>query len=188
MVRLLCTSNLLIQEMKKRITNTVENALKKAELHYTVENESIFRFRIKGDHTNFDVLLACDEEMEMLMAIAACSLCVPKEKIDMMCRWITDKNYSLNLGEFKLDTSDGELTFRISCPLDNRAVNEAIVNVAITNTLNTFDVSYEEIMKALYSEDGEDDDWKLKIARETAQQLHELFVAPETGTDKRMIN
>ena len=182
MVRLLCPCNLLIQ-MKKKIFNTVERALKKAEIKYTVEDDSILRFSIKGDHASYDVGLACEEKMEMLMVIANCSLCVPKEKIEPMCRWITEKNFLLNLGGFTLDTSDGELSFRISCPLDNGAVNENIVNVAITNALNTFEVSFEEIMKVLYPGEGEKEDWALKMAQETAQQIHEAY----TGADRETI-
>lgn len=169
--------------MKRKIFNTVEKALKRAEINYTVEGDSILRFSIKCDHAIYDVGLACEETMELLMVIANCSLCVPQEKIEPMCRWITDKNFLLNLGIFTLDTSDGELSFRITCPLDKGAVNEDIVNVAITNALNTFEVSFEEIKKVLYPGGGDKEDWALKMAQETAQQIHEAY----TGADRETI-
>lgn len=143
--------------MEKKIYNTVELALKNAELNYNIDDE-IFRFGIRGEHTNFDVRIVCEEEMEFLMTIVTCSMCVPKNKIDRMCRWVAEKNYGLTLGEFKLDTSDGELSFRITCPLDKGAVNEDIVAVAYTNALNTFDNSYEEIIKAIYLDNGSGED------------------------------
>ena len=143
--------------MEKKIYDTVEAALNNAELQYNIDDK-IFRFGIKGEHANFDVRIVCEEEMEFLMTIVTCSMCVPKNKIDRMCRWVTEKNYGLTLGEFKLDTSDGELSFRITCPLDKGAVNEDIVTVAYTNALSTFDNSYEEIIKAIYLENGSGED------------------------------
>ena len=143
--------------MEKKIFNTVEKALNNAELQYSID-DSIFRFGIKGEHANFDVRIVCEEEMEFLMTVVTCSMCVPKNKIDRMCRWAAEKNYGLTLGEFKLDTSDGELSFRITCPLDKGAVNEDIVAVAYTNALNTFDNSYEEIIKAIYLDNGSGED------------------------------
>jgi len=139
--------------MEKKIYKTVEASLNNAELQYSTDDK-IFRFGIKGEHANFDVRIACEEEMEFLMTVVTCSMCVPKNKIDRMCRWVAEKNYGLTLGEFKLDTFDGELSFRITCPLDNGAANEDIVTVAYTNALNTFDNSYEEIIKAIYLENG----------------------------------
>ena len=143
--------------MEKKIYNTVETSLNNAELQYSIDDE-IFRFGIKGEHANFDVRIVCEEEMELLMTIVTCSMCVPKNKIDRMCRWVAEKNYGLTLGEFKLDTSDGELSYRITCPLDKGAVNEDIVTVAYTNALRTFDNSYEEIIKTIYLENGSGED------------------------------
>ena len=144
--------------MGKIIFDTVEKALNNAELQFSIDDDSIFRFGIKGEHANFNVRLICEEEMEFLMAIVNCSMCVPQNKIDRMCRWVAEKNYGLTLGEFKLDTSDGELSFRITCPLDKGAVNEDIVTVAYSNALNTFDNSYEEIIKTIYLENGSGED------------------------------
>ncbi len=144
--------------MEKKIYNTVEAALKNAEIHYNIEDDIIFRFGIKGEHANYDVKLICEEEMEFLMTVVTCSMCVPKDKIDRMCRWVAEKNYGLTLGEFKLDTSDGEISFRITCPLDNGAVNEDIVTVAYSNALSTFDNAYEEIIKTIYLDNGSGED------------------------------
>lgn len=172
--------------MKKKISNTVEKALKKAEIHYMKDDNSIFRFGLKHDHASYDVGLACVEDMELLMILVSCSICVPQVKIERMCRWIVDKNYTLNLGEFKLDTSDGELTFRISCPLDNGAVNEDIVNVIIANALNTFEMSYEDIMKELYTDMGGQEEWALRLAQEAAKQIKDAQESQEETNTKRI--
>lgn len=144
--------------MDKKIYKTVEAALKNAEIRYNIDDDVIFRFGIKGEHANYDVRLICEEEMEFLMTVVTCSMCIPKDKIDRMCRWVAEKNYGLTLGEFKLDTSDGEISFRITCPLDKGAVNEDIVTVAYSNALSTFDNAYEEIIRAIYLDNGSGED------------------------------
>lgn len=137
--------------MKKKIYKIVETALNKAVLHYGVDDEGmIFQFTNKGNHANFDERLICDEKMDFLMAIVSCSMFVA-EKIDRMFRWVAEKNYGFTLGNFKLDTSDGGLTFRITCPLDKSAVNEDIV---ACKTLSTFDNNYEDITRTIYLDNG----------------------------------
>ena len=144
--------------MEKKIYNTVESVLQKAELRYTTEEGYIFLFGIKGKHANIDVRMICEEKMEFLMTIVSGSMFVPEDKIDCMCRWIAEKNYGLTLGEFKLDPSDGELSFRITCPLDKGAINEDIVLVSYVNAVNTFDDSYEEIIRIIYLGNDSDED------------------------------
>lgn len=172
--------------MNKKIFKAVESTLKKSELHYQIEDDIMFRFGISGDHANFDIRLICEEKMEILLSIVSCSMCVPKDKIEKMCKWIVEKNYSLTLGEFKMDTKDGELSFRLACPLDGGAVNEDIVGVAISYTLNTFDNTYEEIIKALYMDNNDTDDWLSKMAREAARQVKEVYDDSDNGITKRM--
>lgn len=89
---------------------------------------------------------------------------------EWMCRWVAEKNYGLTLGEFKLDTSDGEISFRITCPLDKGAVNEDIVTVAYSNALSTFDKAYEEIIKAIYLDNGRGEDGLTNLAMETVRR------------------
>lgn len=131
--------------MEKKIYNTVELALNDAELQYSTD-EIIFRFGIKGEHANFDVRILCEEEMEFLMTIVNCSMCVPQNKIDRMCRWVAEKNYGLTLGEFKLYISDGELSFRITCPLDKGAENEDIVTNMVFESIQR-KIEHPDIME-----------------------------------------
>lgn len=173
-------------DMKKKIYNTVEATLKDAELHYSVEDDIIFCLGISGEHASFDIKLVCEENMELLLAVVKCGIRIPKDKIGKMCRWIVEKNYSLSVGEFKMDTSDGELSFRMACPLDGGAVNKDIVRVALAQTLNTFDNTYEEMVKAMYLEGDENEDWVLKMAQDTAKQVKEAGDGLESGTNKSL--
>jgi len=174
--------------MKKKIYKTVEASLKGAEINYHVDDDIMFSFGVKGDHANFDVRLLCEDNTEVLLAAVTCGLCIPKDKIDRMCRWVVEKNYTLTLGEFKMDTRDGELSFRLACTLDGGAVNKDIVGVVISQVINIFDNSYEELVKAMYMEKTEDEDWVQKMIRDAARQAKEVFDSPETETNKRMSN
>lgn len=155
--------------MEKKIYKTVESTLKNAEIQYSIEDDNIFTFGVVGEHAKFNIRVICEEEMEVLISVVTCSICIPKNKIDKMCRWVIDKNYQLALGGFKIDTSDGELSFRVTCPLDNGAVNEDVVAVAFSCAMSVFDNNYDKIMKAIYFDES-NEDGLAKMAEETIRR------------------
>lgn len=142
--------------MENLITTTVRNALDELELNYH-EDDNVFEFSIKVEHTNAAVKVACAEEQEILMAAASGGVFAPEDKIDAVCRWACEKNYMCNIGNYNVDTEDGEVSFRISCPLDGGAVNGEIVKVAILNAIKKIDDDYLELLKLLYFENGQPD-------------------------------
>ena len=78
-----------------------------------------------------------------------------------------------------------ELTFRITCPLDKGAVNEDIVAGAYTNALSTFDNNYEEIIKAIYLNNGSGEDRLTNMAVESIRRKIEHPDIMETGTKNK---
>ena len=173
--------------MKKRIYNTVRKALESEELHYLTHDDEFF-FSMKCDHSTYDVHLICREEMEYLVVLVTCSLHVPEDRIERMCRWIVEKNYNLILGDFKLDVSDGELSFRHTTLLDEGAVNQEIVKVAYESAISIFDKSYEDIVKSMYLEKESAQDWALKHAMKIAKQMEESEDGGEVECGKRRFN
>ena len=142
--------------MDNKIFNATKASLDKSEINYRTE-ENLFVFNMQMDHANFETRVYCEEEMELLLVSVSTSFIIPQDKIDRMCRWVADKNYNLTFGHFVLDTKEGNLYFRITCPVDGGAMNEEIAYVAISNALGTFDNSFEDIVKTLYLEGGSGD-------------------------------
>lgn len=142
--------------MENLITTTVRNALDELELNYH-EDDSVFDFNIKVEHTNAAVKVVCSEDQEILIAAASSGVFAPEDKIDEVCRWACEKNIRCNIGNYNVDTEDGEVSFKISCPLDGGAVNGVIVKVAILNAIKKIDDDYMELIKLLYFENGQPD-------------------------------
>lgn len=144
--------------MKNKIFKQAESALKKNGIHYAVEDEKAFTFGIKGDDCNFDVVLLCDEEKGLLTTLVACSFVVPSVKLDKMCRWIAERNLEIVCGCFQLDTSDGKLYFRLTCPVIANTVDEKFVESIFTTAVSTFNFFYDDMVKALYFENIVEDE------------------------------
>lgn len=150
--------------MENLITDTVRKSLAELELDYC-EEDGVFDFSIKEEHTNVDLRVFCIEEQEILIAVATSRVFVPNDKIEEVCRWICDKNYKGNIGYYTIDTKDGEVSFRVSCPLDGGAINAEIAKVAIINALKRIDDDYVELLKLVYFDESQNDSADGKLRR-----------------------
>lgn len=151
--------------MRNRIFKKAESALKAAGIHYKIEGDKVFSFGIKGDDCNFDVVLLCDAEKELLTTLVACSLIVPSIKHNRMCRWIADRNLEIVCGCFQLDTSDGKLYFRLTCPVNAETVNEKLVERIYATAVRTFNFFYDDLIKALYLENVDENDTEMIMSK-----------------------
>lgn len=88
------------------------------------------------------------EDEELLVPITTFPITVPEEKRFMFCSLLNKINHSLLLGFFTMDAEDGEISFRVSCPVDDGAINKTIVLVAIGNSIRTIDKYLPEIFGA----------------------------------------
>lgn len=87
-----------------------------------------------------------------------------------------------------MDTEDGELSFRLGCPLDGGAVNEDLIRETICYTVSTFDNTYEEIEKAMTIDKAEDEGRVLKMARDPARLVWEAVGCLGTRTNGSINN
>lgn len=134
----------------KKIHETVLCALKELELTYNYDEESgVFDYRIPTDNTSYYQRLLPLEELEILISVTTFPIMIPEDKRFMFVNLLNKLNLKLQLGYFVLDPEDGELTFRIVCPVDKGAINMAIVIVAIGNGINTMEKYFHEFLTAL---------------------------------------
>ena len=161
--------------MDKKIFNTAKKALENANIHYEATDGKMLGFSLEGEQANYDVSLLCDEEVGLLLTVVTCHLFVPKEKIDRMCRWIVEANNNIGIGNFAMDTSDGELTFRVSYPVDKGKIDDYMITVLYVNAVRAFENYFVDIVKTIYfeKENGEIDlsEEALEEARRMADTL-----------------
>lgn len=134
----------------KKIHETVLCALKELKLSYNYDEESdVFDYRIPTDNTSYFQRLLPFEEQEILFSVTNFPIMIPEDKRFMFVNLLNKLNLKLQLGYFVLDPEDGELTYRIACPVDNGVINTAIVIVAIGNGITTMENYFQEFITAL---------------------------------------
>ena len=134
----------------KKIYDAVLSALKEMDMkfHYDEEKE-VFDYQISTEYTTYSQRLVPLEDEELLVAITTFPITVPEEKRFMFCSLLNKINHSLLLGFFTMDAEDGEISFRVSCPVDDGAINKTIVFVAISNSIRTIEKHLPDIFGAL---------------------------------------
>lgn len=136
----------------KKIHEAVRGALEKLELHYQYDEEKeVFTFQLTSDNTSYRQRLIPLEDEELLFVTTSFPIKVPEDKRFIFSNLLNKINYSQMLGYFVMDSDDGEISFRISCPVDEGAINETIVIVAISNSIKIMEEYFSEILGALAS-------------------------------------
>lgn len=134
----------------KKIYDAVLRALEEMEIHFEYDQENeVFNYRISTDLTTYRQRLVPLEEEELLLAITNFPIMVPEDKRFLMTSLLNKLNHSLILGHYVMDPEDGEISFRVSCPVDDGAINKTIVLVAIGNSITTIDKHLPELLSAI---------------------------------------
>lgn len=144
-----------------KMLETVKMALADAEVHYGEETDGLIHFGVRGDNTNLNMHIVCDEEQSLLNIRLSYPQKAPESKYARLALWMVEKNFHTALGAFSLDTTDGEIVFRITETLDENAINMSIVHACVSTAMGYCDKVYPEIIKVLFldsdaAEEGDD--------------------------------
>ena len=135
----------------KKIYNTIIEALQKSDVKHFVENEEKngVDFCIDGNKATYHVHIHAEEEMELLLCTTVFPIKVPIDKISDMCVILNRINNDNLVTGLVVDPEDGLLQCRFPCTVDDGAINQKIVVAAMCNTINCFEMSYDEIIKGI---------------------------------------
>ena len=134
----------------KKIYDVVLRALEEMDIHFDYDQENeVFNYRLSTELTTYRQRLVPLEEQELLLTITNFPIMVPEDKRFLMTSLLNKLNHSLILGHYVMDPEDGEISFRVSCPVDDGAINKTIVLVAIGNSITTMDNHLPELLSAI---------------------------------------
>ena len=134
----------------KKIYDAVLRALEEMDIHFEYDQENeVFDYRLSTELTTYRQRLVPLEGQELLLAITIFPIMVPEDKRFLMTSLLNKLNHSLILGHYVMDPEDGEIAFRVSCPVDDGAINKTIVLVAISNSITTLDKHLPELLAAI---------------------------------------
>lgn len=131
------------------ISKTVESVLKDMDFDYEMD-ENLFNFKVSDEGADYDLRVVADDKNEILTVIGFYPVKASKDRIESMCRKLTDINHKKVIGFFAMDTEDGELSFRLANNVDEGAVNVGIVKSCICQVIMAMSKNYQDIMNALY--------------------------------------
>ena len=135
----------------KKIYNTIIDSLQESEIKHFVEDEekNCVDFCIDGNKATYHVHIYADEEQELLLCTTVFPIKVPMEKIPDMCVILNRINNDNLVTGLVVDPEDGLLQCRFPCTVDDGAINKKIVAAAMCNTINCFEMNYDEIIKGI---------------------------------------
>ena len=134
----------------KKIYDAVLCALEEMDIHFDYDQENeVFNYRLSTELTTYRQRLVPLEKQELLLAITNFPIMVPEDKRFLMNSLLNKLNHSLILGLYVMDPEDGEISFRVSCPVDDGAINKTIVLIAIGNSITTMDNHLPELLSAI---------------------------------------
>lgn len=133
------------------IAMTIKDSLDSSDYRYDYEDER-FEMGFTLDNDRVRVRIFYNEEKEWFSIVVYPSHAIPVSKVEKILPALNNINKSLLFGTFFVDPEDGELAFRVSMSVDNRSINDTMVAVMLSTSLNTVDENINDIMKTLYGE------------------------------------
>lgn len=134
----------------KKMQEVVQNALEAMGIRYDYDQENeVFYYHLTSELTTYRQRLVPLEDEELLVTITSFPIKVPEDKRFLFASLLNNLNHSLLLGFYVMDPEDGEITFRISCPVDGGAINNNIVIVSVCTSIQTFDKHLPELLSAM---------------------------------------
>lgn len=144
------------QVLCSRVARTTASVLDNVlEIKYSTpehplgEPNKVFAFGCAGEASNYQCVIRV--QPNQFSMVAGCALRIPKEQRVRVAEFIARVNFSIVLGHFDLDFSDGELRFRIVQLIDSGLADHPMKIVKIFGfALQTIDTHFPAIMNLTY--------------------------------------
>lgn len=129
---------------------TVLECLRAHDWSYTELEHSWIKFRLVGDHAVYELFIQPNEKAETVLLRVIAPFRVNEELRGMVCELLNRINCRLRIGNFQLDYSDGEVTFRAAVDVEGGILVPKMIDSLIDAALYNFDWYYPGIMRVLY--------------------------------------
>lgn len=86
------------------------------------ETEPIVKFHYKGENGQWDCYARVSTDFEQLIFFSVFPAEIPEQKLLALAEFITRANFGLNIGNFEMDFSDGELRYKTSIDVTDEPI------------------------------------------------------------------
>jgi hypothetical protein len=123
-----------------------------------VEDKPVFSTLHTGENGSYRCFAeAWDNKGEMFIFYSYIGSKIPLKKIQIGSEFINRANYGLNLGNFEIDFSDGEIRYKTSIKMADGELTYKMIGQLIWGNLNTVDQYAPGIMSIIYSDISAED-------------------------------
>lgn len=133
------------------IKKIVKTWLDETGWKYQEDDDSpIIRSGMAGKFSTFNVFFVCDEEKQVLQAVALTLFRIPEAQRREVAEFMARINYHLLLGSLKMDMSDGELRYEVAIDVEDGVLTPAMVQHCCMSACTSFDRSFPHVMSIIY--------------------------------------
>ncbi|WP_195440535.1 type III secretion system chaperone family protein [Bacteroides thetaiotaomicron] len=135
-----------------KIFSVVKDVLTKEEIHFDLnEANDVFSFGFKTDAGIVRVKLVIDEEKEWFVVVGNFPNNIPVKFVDKLYPIFNKLNRASLFTSWLVDPNDGEVQLRWGATVDEGAINEEMVKVAMYGVVQNINSECENIMKEIYA-------------------------------------
>jgi hypothetical protein len=116
------------------------------------EDSSLFMFGISVENGNFQCYLEVDTEDKNFLFCSICGSNVPIGKRSEILDLINRINYKLLIGNFEMDSEDGEIRYRTGIRYDFFEPTKDLVEQLVMANVLTMDAYFEAFMGVIYGD------------------------------------
>lgn len=101
-----------------------------------IPGKSAIKAGFKGQNAVFQLVAQANEQTERLNVYSVLDIRIPADKRQAIAEYLTRANYGLNIGNFELDFSDGEVRYKTSIDVEGgQLTSKMIKNLVYVNVL-----------------------------------------------------
>ena len=96
-----------------------------------LEGKPIIRMGFKGDNGTWMCFAQAKEDKEQLLFYSIMESNVPEDKRHAMAEFVTRANYGLQIGNFEMDFSDGEIRYKTSIDVEGGELTVKMIRTLV---------------------------------------------------------
>lgn len=135
-----------------RVFDSVVAFLQEDNWHYEeLPGESAIRFGFTGKNARYDCFGRANEDHEIFVFYTIVPVRVPEAQRNTVAELLARINYGLNIGNFEMDMSDGEIRYKTSIDVEGGELTARMVETLIAVNISTTDRYFPSFADVLYA-------------------------------------
>ena len=135
-----------------RVFDSVVAFLQEDDWRYEeIPGELAIRFSFSGKSARYECFGQANEDHEIFVFYSIVPIRVAEEQRQIVAELLARINYGLNIGNFELDMTDGEIRYKTSIDVEGGELTRRMVETLIAVNISTTDRYFSAFTDVLYA-------------------------------------